>query len=296
MPELPDIELYVHALGERINGHTLRDIRVANAFLIRSVEPPLATATGRRVTVVKRIGKRIAIGLEPDFWLVLHLMIAGRLLWHDDKPALSSRVRLASFDFDSGSLLLTEAGTRKRASLFFVQGDDALELHDPGGIEPLQCNFASFCGQLESENRTLKRALTNPRRFSGIGNAYSDEILHAARLSPAKLSTRLTDEEKRSLFDATRDTLTRWSEALRVEADGRFPTKVTAFKKAMAVHGRFGKPCPACGSPIQRIRYKNRETNYCPTCQTRGKLLADRSLSRLLKDDWANSLDDPALR
>lgn len=295
MPELPDIELYLHAIDERVRGRTLQELRIANPFLLRSVEPPISAASGRAVVATKRIGKRIAIGLEPDYWLVLHLMIAGRLQWHEDRPSLGSRIRLASLDFDNGSLLLTEAGTKKRASLFFLRGTDALERHDPGGIEPLDCSFSDFCAQLEAENRTLKRALTNPRRFSGIGNAYSDEILHAARLSPAKLTARLSDADKISLFDATRNTLSHWSEQLIAEAGGSFPTKVSAFKKTMAVHGRYGKACPVCRSPVQRIRYKSRETNYCATCQTGGKLLADRSLSRLLKDDWPASLDDPAV-
>lgn len=296
MPELPDIELYVHALDTRIAGATLLDIRIGNSFLVRSVDPPLPVANGRRVTCLRRIGKRIVIGLEPDYWLVLHLMVAGRLAWHDERPALSARNRLASLDFDRGSLLVTEAGSKKRASLHLVQGDESLGRHDPGGIEPLECSKAEFIEQLTAENRTLKRALTDPRRFSGIGNAFSDEILHAARLSPAKLSTRLTDGEMTRLFDATRDTLGYWSERLRAEAGDAFPTRVSACKNGMAVHGRFGEPCPVCGSSVQRIRYKRRETNYCARCQTGGKLLADRSLSRLLKDDWPDAVDDPALR
>ena len=287
MPELPDIELYIHALDARIRGHTLRELRLANPFLLRSVEPPISAAAGRRVAAIKRIGKRIAIGLEPDYWLILHLMIAGRLQWQEKRPALGSRLRLASFDFDHGSLLLTEAGTKKRASLFFARGAEALKSHDPGGIETLQCSFTEFLEQLERENRTLKRVLTDPRRFSGIGNAYSDEILHAAKLSPAKLTARLTEAEKKALFDATRNTLSYWSEQLVSEAGGSFPSKVTAFKSTMAVHGRYGKPCPVCKCPVQRIRYKSRETNYCATCQTGGKRLADRSLSRLLKDGWS---------
>lgn len=296
MPELPDIELYVHALDTRIAGTTLLDIRIGNPFLVRSVDPPLSVANRRRVTRLRRIGKRIVIGLETDYWLVLHLMVAGRLAWHGERPALSARNRLASLDFDRGSLLVTEAGSKKRASLYLVQGDESLGRHDPGGIEPLECSKAEFFEQLTAENRTLKRVLTDPRRFSGIGNAFSDEILHAARLSPAKLSTRLTDGEMTRLFDATRDTLSHWSDRLRAEAGDAFPTRVTAFKNGMAVHGRFGEPCPVCGSSVQRIRYKSRETNYCARCQTGGKLLADRSLSRLLKDDWPNAVDDPALR
>ena len=292
MPELPDIELYRHALGARISGHTLTSVRVSTPFLVRSVEPPLASAEGRRVTAIRRLGKRIALGLEDDYWLILHLMIAGRLHWHDEPPALAARNRLAAFDFPHGSVLLTESGTKKRASLYLVHGEDALIEHDPGGVEPLECDFAAFRDELERERRTLKRALTNPRRFSGIGNAYSDEILHAARLSPARLTTALDDEECRRLFDATRETLTTWRDRLIAETGNEFPARVTAFRAEMAVHGRFGKPCPDCGSPVQRIRYKSRETNYCARCQTGGKVLADRALSRLLKDDWPVTLDD----
>lgn len=292
MPELPDIELYIAALDQRILGRTIQSVRVANPFLVRSVDPPLSSITGHRVTDVRRLGKRIVFGIDPDFWLILHLMIAGRLEWHDDKPALRARTRLAAIDFDCGSLLLTEAGTKKRASLYLVAGDDAMAEHDPGGIEPLDCSSAEFAEQLTLENRTLKRVLTDPRRFSGIGNAYSDEILHAARLSPAKLTTRLTGDEVERLYVATRTTLAQWKERLIDDYGDRFPTKVTAFRPEMAAHGRFGQPCPVCTTPIQRIRYKSRETNYCPTCQTGGKLLADRSLSRLLKDDWPESIED----
>ena len=292
MPELPDIELYVQAIAMRIAGRTLQDVRIANPFLLRSVEPPIGEVRERKVLRVRRIGKRVAIGFTGDYWLVLHLMIAGRLHWSDDAPTLCARNRLASFDFDSGSLLLTEAGSKKRASLYIVRGDADLKHHEPGGVEPLDCSFERFAAELGAENRTLKRALTNPRRFSGIGNAYSDEILHRARLSPAKLTSRLNEDEQRRLFDATRKTLTGWTEKLIAEAGDAFPTKVTAFKATMAVHGRFGKPCPDCGQPIQRIRYKSRETNYCAQCQTGGKVLADRSLSRLLKDDWPRSLDE----
>ena len=292
MPELPDIELYVQAIETRVVGRTLHDVRIANPFLLRSVAPPISDVRERNVGQIQRIGKRVAIGLTDDYWLVLHLMIAGRLHWHDDAPTLSARNRLASFDFDNGSLLLTEACSKKRASLHVVRGDADLARHDPGGIEPLDCSFERFRAELQAENRTLKRALTNPRRFSGIGNAYSDEILHRARLSPAKLTARLNPDELRRLFTATRETLTDWTQKLIAEAGDAFPTKVTAFKSAMAVHGRFGKPCPVCQQPVQRIRYKSRETNYCAQCQTGGKVLADRSLSRLLKDDWPSSLDE----
>ena len=291
MPELPDIDLYVHALRERILGRTLLEIRTGNPFVIRSVVPPLAAAAGRKIVDLDRLGKRIALGLNDDYWLVLHLMIAGRLQWCEKPPALKARSRLASFDFDCGSLLLTESATKKRASLYFVHGQDAKESHRPDGIEPLQSTFAEFSAQLDAENRTLKRILTDPRRFSGIGNAYSDEILHAAKLSPAKLTSRLTPAEKQRLFAATQATLRDWYQKLLDESDGRFPAKVSAFKPTMAVHGRFGLPCPVCDNRVQRIRYKSRETNYCPVCQTGGKILADRSLSRLLKDGWPDSLD-----
>ena len=292
MPELPDIELYVQAIATRVVDRTLKDVRIANPFLLRSVEPPLSDVRGRDVLQVRRIGKRVALGLADDYWLVLHLMIAGRLHWHEEAPTLSARNRLASFDFDNGSLMLTEAGSKKRASLYAVHGSADLAQHDPGGVEPLTCSFERFVAELQAENRTLKRALTNPRRFSGIGNAYSDEILHHARLSPAKLTSRLSTDEQRRLYSATQETLSDWTNKLVADAAGAFPTKVTAFKSTMAVHGRFGKPCPVCGQPIQRIRYKSRETNYCAQCQTGGKVLADRSLSRLLKDDWPSTLDD----
>jgi formamidopyrimidine-DNA glycosylase len=241
---------------------------------------------------LQRIGKRIAIGLEGDLWLLIHLMVAGRLQWRDEPAALKGKQQIAAFDFSSGSLVITEAGTRKRASLYFLNGEDSLKAHDPGGLEPLTCQIDDFCERLGRGNHTLKRALTDPRLFSGIGNAYSDEILHAARLSPAKLTYKLRDEEKRRLFEATQNVLTLWSERLCEESPTDFPKKVTAFKNGMAVHGRFGKPCPVCGSPVQRIRYKSNETNYCAKCQTGGKMLADRSLSRLLKQDWPKSIDE----
>ena len=291
MPELPDIELYVHALRARTTDQALNAVRIGNPFLLRSVEPPLADIIGRRVRSVERIGKRIALGLEGDFWLIVHLMIAGRFHWSDTPPALTAKARLAAFDFDSGSLLLTENAGKKRASLHAAQGVADKESHRPPGIEPLECSEEDFIARLDSENRTLKRILTDPRHFSGIGNAYSDEILHAARLSPATLTSRLTDEQKRTLYKAARDTLIRWRERLLEECGDGFPRKVTAFRPGMAVHGRYGKPCPDCGRPVQRIRYQSRETNYCAGCQTGGKVLADRSLSRLLKDRWPDSID-----
>lgn len=247
---------------------------------------------GRTVRVIRRIGKRISIGFDNDHWLVLHLMIAGRLQWQDSKPGLAGKQQLAALDFAHGSLLLTEAGSRKRASLYIVDSEAALADHDPGGLEPLTCTADEFIARLRLENHTLKRTLTDPKLFSGIGNAYSDEILHAARLSPVQLSQRLSDEDARTLFDAVVATLTQWRTALLAEADGAVPRKVTAFRDGMAVHGRFGRPCPDCGENVQRIRYKNNETNYCPRCQTDALILRDRSLSRLLKEDWPKTLDD----
>lgn len=290
MPELPDIDLYVEKIDARVRGSVLNAIRVANPFLVRSYDPVLESVHGERVTELRRVGKRIAIGFESDLWLVLHLMVAGRLHWRDTVGSIKGKMNLAAFDFDSGTLLLTEAGTKKRASLYLVKGKDAWQEHNPGGIEPLECNFEQFKTKLLGENRTLKRALTNPRTFSGIGNAYSDEILHAAGLSPIKHTQRLTETEQENLFAATRSTLTEWRDRLRDESGDNFPGKVTAFRKGMAVHGKFGQPCPACQSPVQRIRYKSNETNYCPVCQTGGRILADRSLSRLLKDGWPDSL------
>ena len=290
MPELPDIDVYVEALRERVHGEVLETVRVNTPFLVRSFDPALSEADGRQVADVRRLGKRIVIGLEPDYWLIVHLMVAGRLHWRDDRVALRGKQQLAAFDFNRGSLLLTEAGSKKRASLYVVKGDAALASHDPGGIEVLTCSESEFKARLLAENRTLKRALTNPRTFSGIGNAYSDEILHAARLSPVRLTSRLTEEEQSRLYSATVETLTLWRDRLRREAGEAFPKKVTAFRDDMAVHGKFGKSCPACGTTVARIRYKSNETNYCPGCQTGGKLLADRSLSRLLKDDWPDSV------
>ena len=290
MPELPDIDVYIDALRDRVKGSTLKTVRVSKPFLVRSFDPPLSEADGHRVSDIRRLGKRIVIGLEPDLWLVLHLMVAGRLQWHDDAVSIRGKHQLAAFDFETGTLLLTEAGSKKRASLYLVRGEESLADHDPGGLETLECSLIEFKERLTSENRTLKRALTNPRSFSGIGNAYSDEILHTAQLSPVKWTTRLTEDEQQRLFDAVVSTLTRWRSQLQDEAAGRFPSKVTAFRKDMAVHGKYGKPCPVCGTSVARIRYKSNETNYCPTCQTGGKLLADRSLSRLLKDDWPDGV------
>ena len=292
MPELPDIDVYIAGLENLIAGERLAAVRMRNPFLVRSVAPPVIDLHGTTVTKLHRIGKRIAIGFDNDLWIVLHLMVAGRLHWRVDKPTLSGKQQLAAFDFASGSLLLTEAGTKKRASLYVVNGENGLAEHDPGGIEPLSCNYNAFAAQLRRENHTLKRALTDPRLVSGIGNAYSDEILHAARLSPVLLTQKLDDGQMRQLHSATILTLTRWRAALMSEANGRIPKKVTAFRNGMAVHGRFGEPCPACSEPVQRIRYKNNETNYCAKCQTSSKILKDRSLSRLLRDDWPKTLDD----
>ncbi len=292
MPELPDIDVYVDVLNRTLRSHVLRSIRLGNPFLLRSVEPSLADTHGQRARVVRRVGKRVAIGLDNELWLVLHLMIAGRLQWQSKPPSLGSKARLAAFDFDHGSLLLTEAGTKKRASLHVARGEDGLLQHDPGGIEPLECSFAEFRTAMRRENHTLKRALTDPRIFSGIGNAYSDEILHAARLSPVLLSQKIDADQQSRLYAATRSTLSDWRQRLLLEADGELPTKVTAFREDMSVHGRFGKPCRACNQPVQRIRYKSNETNYCAYCQTSSRILKDRSLSRLLKQDWPKTLDE----
>jgi formamidopyrimidine-DNA glycosylase len=292
MPELPDITAYLAALESRIVGRTLLNVRVASPFLLRTAQPPLALASGRRVRELERVGKRIAIGLDGDLWLVLHLMIAGRLHWRSPGAKLSGRNTLAAFDFDDGSLVLTEAGTKRRASLHVVEGRGGLETLDPGGIDVLSSSFGAFKAALLEENRTLKRALTDPRILSGIGNAYSDEILHAARLSPLALTRKLADEEWARLYAATQDTLRQWTDRLVGESAKGFPEKVTAFRPDMAVHGRYGKPCPRCRDPVQRIRYADKETNYCARCQTGGKLLADRGLSRLLGADWPRTLDE----
>jgi len=295
MPELPDVTIYIEALEARIIGETLDKIRIASPFLLRSVDPPPSAAEGLRVREIRRLGKRIAIGLEDDVWLVFHLMIAGRFAWMEAGAKISRNPRkrgLAALDFPDGTLILTEAGTKKRASLYVVRGEDALREHDRGGVEPLEVDLAAFHEALTRRNHTLKRALTSPSLFSGIGNAYSDEILHRARLSPLKWSQRLSDEEIERLYEATRAVLAEWTERLRAETGDGFPKKVTAFREEMAVHGRFGEPCPACGSRVQRIRYAENEVNYCPTCQTEGKLLADRALSRLLKKDWPRTVEE----
>lgn len=294
MPELPDICAYLEALEPRIGAQTLEQVSLLSPFFLRSVEPPLEDTFGLKVTGFRRLGKRISIGLAGDYWLVIHLMIAGRLQWQDVDATAKKPTRntLAMFRFSGGTLIVTEAGTKKRASLHVVQGQDALAQHDPGGLEVLSCNFDTFAERLRHENRTLKRALTDPRILSGIGNAYSDEILHAARLSPVTLTARLDNEAMLRLFESTQSTLQRWLDKLCKEAQQDFPKKVTAFRPDMAVHGRYQKPCPACETPVQRIRYASHETNYCPTCQTDGKLLADRALSRLLKKDWPRTVEE----
>ena len=292
MPELPDVVVYLEALGPRILGRMLERIRIVSPFVVRSVDPPLDAAVGHRVTGLKRLGKRIVIALEPDLYLIIHLMIAGRLRWRPAAAKPPGRIGLAAFDFDNGTLLLTEASSRKRAGLHLVRGAEALAQHDPGGLEVFDATVADFGAALRRENHTLKRALTDPSLFSGIGNAYSDEILHAARLSPFALTSSVSDEEVDRLYTATRATLEQWLERLRRETGEGFPEKVTAFRDDMAVHGRYGKPCPVCGTPVQRIVHAENETNYCPTCQTGGKLLADRSLSRLLKEDWPRTFEE----
>jgi formamidopyrimidine-DNA glycosylase len=292
MPELPDIVAYMDALESRVLEQPVERIRLASPFLLRTVEPPLADVEGRVVRELRRIGKRIAMGVEGDLWLVLHLMIAGRLHWRERGAKLAGRQMLAAFDFPNGSLVLTEAGAKRRASLHLLRGTDALESIDPGGIDIFASDLSTFRKTLTAENRTLKRALTDPRIVSGIGNAYSDEILHGAQLSPVTLTQNLTSDEWKRLFTAARGTLKLWMDRLRGEAGKGFPEKVTAFRPEMAVHGRYGKQCPRCGETIQRIRYADNETNYCPRCQTRGKLLADRSLSRLLRSDWPRTLDE----
>jgi formamidopyrimidine-DNA glycosylase len=292
MPELPDVSVYVEAIRARVDGHKLVRTIVKSPFLLRSTTPPITTTAGRTVVEVRRVGKQIAIGVEGDLWLVLHLMIAGRLHWKTSAPKLGSRNILVAFEFDNGWLWLTEAGTQRRAALRVVEGQAGLESLTAGGIEPLDAGLDAFAAALRSSNHTLKRSLTDPHIFSGIGNAYSDEILHRAQLSPIAMTQKLTDDEVGRLYDATRAILIEWTDRLRAESDGEFPEKVTAFRPEMAVHGRYGQPCPRCGAKVQRIRYASNETNYCATCQTGGRLLADRALSRLLHEDWPRTLDE----
>ena len=292
MPELPDVEVYRECLTARIVGHTLERVQLASPFLLRTVEPPLDRALGRTVVAVRRLGKRVVIALEGELFLVFHLMIAGRLRWRPRGAPIPRKVGLAAFEFSSGTLLVTEASSRKRASLHVVAGEDGLRALDPGGIEVLASDLAAFRAALLAENHTLKRALTDPRLFSGIGNAYSDEILHRARLSPIALTTQLDEAEIARLYDATQVTLRDWLDRLRAETGTGFPEHVTAFRETMAVHGRYRKPCPDCGAPVQRIAYAENETNYCARCQTGGRLLADRALSRLLKQDWPRTLEE----
>jgi formamidopyrimidine-DNA glycosylase len=292
MPELPDIALYLHALEQRIVGHCIEGIRLANPFLLRSVAPPLSTVVGRAVAALHRLGKRIVFEIDGDLFLVFHLMIAGRFRWRPPAAQIPRKIGLLAVDFGHGTLILTEAGSRRRASLHLVAGRAALADHDPGGLEVLGADIGVFRTVLQESNHTLKRALTDPHLFSGIGNAYSDEILHSARLSPFKHTGSLTDEEVQRLYDATQGTLAQWIAKLQVEAGDAFPEKVTAFHEGMAAHGRYGQPCPNCGAPIQRIVYADNESNYCANCQTAGRLLADRSMSRLLRDDWPRTLEE----
>ena len=292
MPELPDILLYLHALRPRVVGQRVSRVRLVSAFLLRSIDPPLASVEGRIVTDLHRLGKRVVFELERELFLVFHLMIAGRFRWRPAGASVPGKVGLIALDFDAGTLIMTEAGTKRQASLYVVQGCEALERHNPGGLEVLNIDLATFVEALRRDNHTLKRALTDPHLFSGIGNAYSDEILHAARLSPFKQTAALTSEEAARLFDATRSVLSSWIDRLQSETGSDFPEKVTAFREGMAVHGRYGKPCPVCGSAVQRIAYASNEANYCVACQTGGRLLADRSLSRLLREDWPRTLEE----
>lgn len=292
MPELPDVIVYIEALADRILNRPLERVRLASPFLLRTASPPPQAAEGRTVLSVRRLGKRIAIGLEDDLWLALHLMIAGRLHWRKPLAKLAGRNALAAFDFPEGSVVLTEAGSERRASLHIVSGEEALRALDPGGLEPLEAGPEQFARALTSANHTLKRALTDPRIFSGIGNAYSDEILHRAGLSPVALTQKLGPEDIQRLYQATRETLGEWIDRLRADARGGFPEKVTAFREEMAVHGKYRQPCPRCGAKVQRIRYASNETNYCARCQTGGRLLSDRAFSRLLREDWPRTLEE----
>jgi len=292
MPELPDIIVYIEALERRVLGRVLERIQIRGPFLLRTATPPIEAIQGHSVKALRRVGKRIALKFDNEIWLVFHLMIAGRLHWSERRITPDGRRALAAFDFDSGALTLTEGGTKKRASLHLLDGDEELAKLDPGGLEVLVATREEFSAMLTSSNHTVKRALTDPHLFSGIGNAYSDEILHQARLSPVKLTQRMKSEEIERLYEAVQLTLTLWTQKLRERAGSKFPEKVTAFREGMAVHGRYGQPCPVCGTKIQRIRYASNETNYCPRCQTEGKLLPDRALSRLLREDWPRSLED----
>jgi formamidopyrimidine-DNA glycosylase len=292
MPEFPDIELYLHALGPRIVGHGLDAVRLASPFLLRSIDPPIDAAVGKTVRALRRLGKRIVWEMDDELFLVFHLMIAGRFQWKDRDAKVPAKIGLAAFDFPLGTLLLTEAGSTRQASLHVVRGRPAVDAHDPGGLEVIDSTLEAFSTALRREHHTLKRGLTDPHLLSGIGNAFSDEILHAAKLSPMKLTSQLTPDEIARLHATSVDLLVRWRDRLIAETGDRFPTKVTAFREGMAVHGRYGKPCPVCGTAVQRIRYANNEANYCPRCQTGGRLLADRSLSRLLKGDWPRTLEE----
>jgi formamidopyrimidine-DNA glycosylase len=292
MPELPDVTVYLEALNERVLDQPIVKIRIGSPFIVRSFNPPISAAEGEKVIALRRLGKRIVFELETDLFLIVHLMIAGRFHWKPNGAKIARKYGQAAFDFPNGTLLLTEAGTKKRASIHLVRGEAALRDHDPGGLEVLQAGFDEFRATLTRENHTVKRSLTDPRFFSGIGNAYSDEILNRAKLSPIRLTKQMTEAEIETLYRAAKESLTDWIERLRKERKGGFPEKVTAFRADMAVHGKYGKPCPTCGSPVQRIVHAENETNYCATCQTGGKLLADRSLSRLLKDDWPRSLEE----
>jgi formamidopyrimidine-DNA glycosylase len=292
VPELPDVTIYIEALASRVLSHTLEKLRLANPFVLRTVEPGRHDIEEKKVVELRRVGKRIVIGLEDELFIVIHLMIAGRFKWLAKGTKIPGKLGLAAFDFDNGTLLLTEAGSKRRASIHIVRSEDAIRALDPGGLEPLEMSVEQFRTAVRRERHTLKRTLTDPHTFSGIGNAYSDEILHRARLSPVQLSTNLSPEEIETLYRATREVLIEWIERLRAEAGEKFPEKVTAFRPEMAVHGRFNEPCPVCGSPVQRIVYAENETNYCARCQTGGRLLADRALSRLLKGDWPRSIDE----
>jgi formamidopyrimidine-DNA glycosylase len=292
LPELPDITVYIETLRARILGQEIRGARALNPFVLRTVEPPLSAVVGKQVRTISRLGKRIVIGADGALYIVIHLMIAGRLRWREGGKTIAGKLAQAAFEFERGTLYLTEAGSKRRASIHVVQGADALAQFDRGGLEVLDADLAEFASRLKSENHTIKRSLTDPRLFSGIGNSYSDEILHRAKMSPLLLTSRMTDEQVVQLFEATKATLIDWTNRLREEVGDEFPEKVTAFREGMAVHGRYKLPCPVCGSPVQRIRYADNETNYCARCQTGGRLLADRAMSRLLKQDWPRSIDE----